>query len=283
MKRLIEEPLFHFLLLGAGLFVAYSAVTERDESGRDRIVVSAGKIEHMAALFTRTWQRPPTRAELDGLVDDYVREEVAYREGTAMGLDRDDTVVRRRIRQKLDFFAQDVASLTESTEDELQAYLAAHAESFRIDPRVSFRHVYFDSRRRGDALEADVRELLARLDEDPTIDAGQLGDRILLEHGYQDVHAHEIANLLGERFAAAIVELTPGEWHGPVESGYGVHAVIVDERVEGRVPKLEEVRDLVRREWENERREATIDRFYEELLGKHDIEVQWPAPADRDP
>jgi hypothetical protein len=138
-KRWIKEPLLHFVLIGAAIFAAFALPSARDDVPRDAIVVSAGKIDHLTALFECTWLRPPTRPELEGLIDDFVREEAAYREGLAVGLDRDDTVIRRRIRQKLDFIAEDLADLIEPDEAALEAYLAANPERFRVDPRLWLR------------------------------------------------------------------------------------------------------------------------------------------------
>ncbi len=243
------------------------------------MVVSAGKIEHLAALFARTWQRPPTREELEGLINDFIREEAAYREGMAIGLDRDDTIVRRRIRQKLEFIAEDLASQAEPNDDVLAAYLAAHPDQFRVEPRLTFRQVYLNPDQRRDAVETSTRELLVALNGDPTIDASTLGEPILLEHGYADVSMRDIANLFGQRFAAAAVELEPGAWQGPIESGYGVHLVFVDKRSEGRLPKLDEVRDQVRREWDNARRVEAIATFYREMLDRYEIVIEWPEPG----
>ncbi len=276
MKLLLKEPLVHFLLIGVALFAAYSLMSSRDAVPRNAIVVSAGKIEHLAALYARTWQRPPTRTELEGLINDFIREEVAYREGMAVGLDRDDTIIRRRIRQKLEFIAEDIASQTEPSDDELAEYLAAHADQFRVDPRLTFRQVFLNSDKRGNTVGNDARELLVAFKGDPSIDASTLGDRILLEHGYADVPRRAIANLFGQQFAAAIVDLEPGVWIGPIESGYGVHLVFVDDRSEARLPELDEVRDQVRREWDNARRVETTETFYSNLLDRYEIVIKWP-------
>ncbi|MDJ0848902.1 MAG: peptidyl-prolyl cis-trans isomerase [Myxococcota bacterium] len=276
MKRLLEEPLVHFLLLGAGIFAVFSLVSGGNSAPSDAVVVSAGKVEHLGALFERTWQRPPTRAELEGLVQDFVREEVAYREGLAAGLDRDDTIIRRRIRQKVDFLAEDFARRAEPADAELSAYLAAHPESFRVEPRLTFRQVYFDPDERGDGLEAELRDLLIALDGDPTLDTAALGDRILLQDEYADVTEREIADLFGAGFAAAVAALPPGAWHGAIRSGYGVHLVRVDARTEGRTPELDEVRRAVRREWDNARREEAIERFYAEMIDRYDVRIEWP-------
>ena len=276
MTRMVHEPLLHFLLIGAALFGVFPFLRDDGAPRRDQIVVSAGKIEHLAALFARTWQRPATHEELEGLINDFIREEAAYREGLALGLDRDDPIIRRRIRQKLDFLAEDLASQVEPTKADLTSYLATHPEDFRTAPRLSFRQVYVNPEQRRNGLDADVRALVMALNSDPSIDASGLGDRIPLEHGYAHLSTRDIANLFGAPFAAAIVGLEPGTWQGPIPSGYGVHLVIVDERHAGRQPTLDDVRDAVRRDWENTRRQAMIDQFYRTLLKKHEIIVERP-------
>jgi hypothetical protein len=270
--------LLHFLLLGAVLFAAFSVLSGRGEPRDDEIVVPDGKIEHLAALFERTWQRPPTREEVDGLIEDYIREEAAYREGVALGLDRDDTIIRRRVRQKLDFIAEDLAGRIEPTEDDLAAYLAQHPDDFRVDPRLSFRQVYLDPEARGDSLPTDARDLLRALNGDPAAEAGTLGDRILLEPAYDDVSTRDVDSLFGEAFGAAVAGLEPGRWQGPIRSAYGVHLVRVDERVEGRVPDLAEVRSAVLREWVNVQRQEMIEKFYRDLLARYRVTVEWPDP-----
>jgi hypothetical protein len=276
MKRLMREPLLHFLLLGAALFVAFAFLRDDSAPRQTQIVVSAEKLEHLAVLFARTWQRPATREELEGLINDFIREEVAYREGLALGLDRDDTIIRRRLRQKLDFLAEDLASQVEPTEADLLAYLAAHPEDFRTAPRLSFRQVYVNPEQHRNGLDTAVRALVTALHRDASTDASGLGDRIQLEHGYANISTRDIARLFGAQFAAAIVELPLGSWQGPIPSGYGVHLVIVDERRDGRLPPLDAVRDAVRREWENARRQEKIEQFYRTLLEKYEIIVERP-------
>ena len=282
MKRVLKEPLVHFMLIGVALFVAYSLMSARDAVPRDAIVVSAGKIEHLAALYARTWQRPPTRTELEGLINDYLREEVAYREGLAVGLDRDDTIIRRRIRQKLEFIAEDIASQIEPSDDQLAEYLTAHADQFRVDPHLTFRQVYLNSDQRGDSLETDAHDLLIAFKGYPSIDASTHGDRILLEHGYTDVSMREIASMFGQQFAAAVVDLEPGVWSGPIESGYGVHLVFVDGRIEPRLPELDEIRGQVRREWDNARRVDMTETFYSNLLDRYEIVIEWPESGTKE-
>ena len=276
MNRILKEPLLHFLLLGAGLFVVYGM---RQAPGADgdsgKIVVTMGQIEHLAAGFAKTWQRPPTPDELAGLVRDRVREEVYCREAKALGLDQDDAVIRRRLRQKMEFISEDIAAQAEPTDAELNAYLQAHPDSFRVDPRFTFRQVYLNPGTHGRNLASDAARLLARLNRaGADADVAHLGDPLMLDQEFSAASAREVGNQFGERFAARLPELTPGEWQGPVESGYGVHLVLVSERIEGRLPALAEVRDAVQREWSNTRRLEANDAFYGELLKRYTVTIE---------
>jgi len=257
-------------------------VPGRDVPRDDEIVISAGQIEHLAARFARTWQRPPTLEELKGLINEHVREEVAYREGVAMGLDRDDTIIRRRIRQKLDFIAVDISSLVDPTEEELAAYLADHLEDFRVEPRFTFVHVFLDPDKRGDKLEADARGLLDVLFPKPTIDVSGMGDRILIAQTQEDISLQEIASMFGRDFADSLETLQAeegqGQWFGPIPSGYGLHLVRVVSITGGNQPELEEIREIVRREFENSRGIEAKEQFYTDLLDRYEVTVEWPEP-----
>jgi hypothetical protein len=198
MRKLLREPLAHFLLLGAALFGIYALVGDRASDRSGEIVVTRGQVEQLVLGFSRTWQRPPTQQELKGLVEDYIREEVLYREAVAMGLDRDDTIVRRRMRQKLEFLTEDGASqAAPPTEAELEAYLQQHADHFREQPRLSFEHILFSRQRRGKSAEADARATLARLKgrSGSAIDTEGLGDAFLLPFHYQRSSTEEITQL----------------------------------------------------------------------------------------
>jgi len=286
MKHLLNEPLLHFLLLGAALFVTYNFVSQRDDDAAaepGRIVVTRGAIENLAVTFARTWKRPAEEKELAGLIEDYVREEVYYREALAMGLDRDDTIVRRRLRQRLEFVTDDIAAIAEPTDAELTAYLNTHSEAFRVERRFTFSHVYFNPDRRGERLDGEVARALDELQRTaPDADLATVGDPFVLERTFHAVPGSAVAAQFGETFAAALTEVPAGKWHGPLESGYGVHLVFVGERAEGRLPALADVRDAVRREWDNARRREANAKFYEELRKRYTVTIEDPGPnADR--
>jgi parvulin-like peptidyl-prolyl isomerase len=283
VRVILEEPLFHFLVLGALLFVAYSFLNKDSNPTSERVVVSAGKIEHLSSLFARTWQRQPTDAEMRGLVDDFVREEVAYREGMKLGLDQDDTIIRRRIRQKIDFIADDLASKIEPTEEQLATFLKEHPEPYRVNTTVSFRQIYLDPERHAEDLDAQVANLLKTLENDPSANAAELGDSTLLEFQAEDRSLREVAGMFGETFAQRLASIAMGQWQGPIPSAYGVHVVCVDERTEGHLPPLDDVREIVRRDWEQKRREELIESFYQQLLKQYEIDIEWPETVSQGP
>lgn len=275
MKRILREPLLHFLLLGALLFLAYGLMSRPGSGAPGQIVVTAGQIEHLAVGFAKTWQRPPTGQELKGLVDDWVREEIATREAMALGLDRDDTVIRRRLRQKLEFVSDDIVAQTEPTDADLNAYLQAHPDAFRVERRFTFSQVYLDPGKHGDHLARDAAQVLARLNKAGSIvDPSALGDSLMLDNNFPAVPASEISKQFGDEFAVKLRELAPGQWQGPVESGYGVHLVLVRERTAGHLPALAEVRDVVRREWENAQRQEGSRRFYADLAKRYTVTIE---------
>ena len=276
MKRLLREPLVHFLLLGALLF-GWSAWQGGDAAGSNRIVVTPGVVDHLAAGFSRTWQRPPSDIELKGLIDEHVKQEIAAREAVAMGLDRDDIVIKRRLRQKLEFLLVDDAGAAPPTDAELKAWLNRHPESFRVEPTLAFRQVLLRPDRRGASMTADATKLLARLHASgPDVATRDLGDASMLPAETPLQPLRDVANSFGQDFADALMKLVPGQWSGPVESSFGLHLVLVRQRTEGAAADLATVRPLVEREVLAERRKAEMQALYERLLAKYSVSIERP-------
>jgi len=274
--KLLREPLVHFLVLGALIFAVFNLVAPHP-IGKGEIVVTQGTLENMVTGFTRTWQRPPTDEELQGLIRDYIREEVAYREALAMRLDRDDTIVRRRLRQKLEFLSDNLADQTQPSDADLRAFLQSHAENFKTEPILSFRQVYLNPQSHGANLRLDQIYLLAKLRQfGAESNSRALGDPFLLKSQFTNVSLTDVKKMFGDQFAVGLVALQPGQWQGPVESGYGVHLVFISKRIDAHLPELAEVRDQVRRDWLNARRKEATDRFYEALLKRYTVRVEPP-------
>jgi hypothetical protein len=277
VKRFLHEPLLHFAVLGALLFAVYGLLNREAAANPQRIVVSPGQIEHLFTTFVRTWQRRPSDAEMKALVDQYVREEVLSREAMKLGLEQNDTVIRRRLQQKIEFIAEDLAAVTEPTEADLAAYLAKHPDAFRRDQQLTFRHVYLNPEDHGDQLDADTAKLLAELrTAGARADISKLGDPTLLERAFQNESQRRVEANFGAEFSTTLASLPLGEWTGPVLSAFGTHLVLVEQRTEGRIATLDEVRPQVRREWENARRLETNTKFLETLLEEYEVSIEWP-------
>ncbi len=279
-KQLLREPLVHFFILGAGIFLLSALVGESEEP-LDEIVVSSGQVDRLVETWQRTWQRPPTSAELEGLIEDYIREEILYREAMAMGLDRDDTIIRRRLRQKMEFLPQDLVEQAEPTEAELQTYLREHPDAFQLESRVTFQQIYLNRDRRGANAEKDARTLLTDLQSDGgPVEPLALSDPIPLPHEIESLPESEVARLFGQEFVSGLARIEPGNWDGPVSSGYGLHLVRVLERSPAQRPELSEVRHAVEREWRFMRRQEMDEQFFSSLRERYTIEVQLPEWLD---
>ncbi len=271
----IREPLVHFLALGALLFLLFAVFGGPGQGRSDHIVVASNQVALLADGFRRTWQRPPTTAELAGLVEDHIREEIYYREALEMGLDSNDTIVRRRMRQKMEFFTDDLLAPIEPTEEELRTYLREHEDFFRVAPRMTLEHVYFNVDRRGETALDDAKQLRARLRSAPSdLDLDELGDRLPLPTTYTDASLGELSSRFGTRFADSLMELPVGTWEGPIESGFGLHLVLIEDRKPAEVPALEVVRQAVEREWRSAARSEAKEAFFESLRSQYSIVVE---------
>jgi hypothetical protein len=283
LLRLLREPLLHFFALGAGIFLLFGLIGDSDEDQRYEVIVKAGQIDRLVEGWKKTRMRAPTVFELEGLIAEHIREEIYYREALAMGLESNDMIIRRRLRQKMEFLSQDLTVQADPTEAELQTYLLENASAFRIEPRITFRHIYLSVDKRGDGTHGDALRLLEELrGGDGAIDTATLGDPLPLPRDYASLPAPEVRSFFGRDFAARLLTLERGTWQGPVASGYGLHLVFVRERTEARMPELAQVRDAVEREWREVRRRATIEALYRRVREQYTVVVERPRWLDAD-
>jgi hypothetical protein len=274
--RLLREPLLQFLALGAALFAIYGLAGKRAADAPEKIVVSASQVTNLGDAFVRTWRRPPNQEELRGLIDDYIRDEVFYREGRAAGLDRDDVIIRRRVRQKMEFLANEM-SVPEPSEAELAAFLASHPERFRSEDQLTFRQLFLSATKRAETIDSDSKQLagvLARAGE--AVDATALVDAFLLGEEFRAASPTELTSIFGEGFAKQLSVMEKGRWQGPISSSFGRHFVFISERTPGNLPPLDAVRPAVLREWENARRLETEQKLYASLRSRYEIVVEQP-------
>ena len=278
MKTLLREPLLYFLLLGGVFFLVYQQFSNdysRDPDQQEEILVSQAHIEALQQGFKKTWQRTPSDSELASLIDGFVREEIYYREALALGLDRNDAVVRRRLRQKLEFISEDLIALAEPDDRELQAYLDTNADAY-LEPTVyRFQQVYLNPNNRGEQVESDAQALLAKL-QDGSVDAASAGDSIMLQYQFEKASDRGIEREFGQAFLQQLAQLPAGSWQGPIVSGFGLHLVYVAGRVDGEVPQLGQIRDLVLRDWTSAERKKANKAIYDGLRKRYKVTTESP-------
>jgi hypothetical protein len=269
VRRWLAEPLLHFLAAGALIFAVYSMVSDGRPDDPGIIVVGQGQVDTLVAVFERTWRRNPTPDEVKGLIDGYVREEVFYREGLALGLDRDDQVVRRRIGQKMEFVMEELTP-GEPTTAELLAWLDAHPADYQIEARYSFRQIYFDPGRHKERLQADVAAARRALEAGESFS----GDQTMLPADLDATPAIDVSRIFGIEFENALRTLPIGRWQGPVRSGFGLHLVELRRREGERRATLEEVRPAVERDVLRARNREAAEAFYRKLLAGYEVRVE---------
>jgi peptidyl-prolyl cis-trans isomerase C len=272
MKKLYKEPLLHFLIIGALIFVLFSIVNKEESIvSENKIVVSIAEIERLSDNWSKKWNRPPTERELMGLVDSYVKEEVYYREALALGLDQNDTILRRRLMQKMEFLSNDLAELNTPDESALNKYFLDNQEKYELPAQVSFTHIYFSLDKRGAKAFEDAKNVLSELN---TLRASEKGDSFMLQYDFVQETPFEVGRLFGKSFAEQIFQLETDTWQGPIESGYGLHLVRVSEKVDARMPELASVIDKVRTDLMFERRQKMNKEIYEKFKERYEIVVE---------
>ncbi len=272
MKKILAEPLFHFLFIGTLLFVLSAVLQDSGGASRDKIVISENDRIALQANFARTWQRKPTEQELEGLVENKIRDEIAYREALALGLDQDDAYIRQRLRMKMELLLEDINSRNLPTDKELEEFLEQNREKFRQEAQISFSQVYLDVEKHKISLKQDIERLLKRLTETGTvIDLEAYGDPTMLPKSLPLTPVNVIDRQFGSGFSNHLDAAAIGTWQGPIQSGYGYHLVLVHEYTASSVPELSKIRPLVEREFLAKRRTETKDATYAKLREKYEI------------
>ena len=281
ITRLTREPLIHFAVIGACIYLLYGFYGPQESQELERTVtISAGEVTWLEESWAKRWNRPPTPVERQGLIDQYVRETVLYREALAMGLDKDDTIVRRRLAQKLEFLSQDLIRPSPPSEAELLAYFEAHSERYRPPDLVTMTHIFLDPDKRGDRTLEDAEAVKVELEalEQPPQDGRDFGDPFMLQSYYPERSQDELAKLFGGEFAQSVFALEPERWHGPVLSGYGVHLVYLHQRQDAPAPTFSLVEDRVRQDWEEEKRRDLNEQFVAGLLDRYTVIIEEQTP-----
>ena len=284
MKRLLREPLLHFLFIGAVLFGVYYHLQPAHESATSskEIPLSLDDIAQLALLFQSQWKREPTAPELERLMETKVQTEILYREALAMGLDKDDEIVKRRMAQKMQFLAEDAAP-REPTTVELKNWYAKNSDKFALPTRVSFRHFYFSPDRRAAHTRDDAVKALAQLagQTEGTNLPGSFADPFPFQEYYRDRGTDFLGKEFGPQFALSVAKLPIGSWQGPIESGYGWHLVFVDNAIPGHVPDFEEVEPELKTAWLSEQKALAWQKTYQDMRAKYTLLLPKPPENPR--
>ena len=272
-EKVIKEPLFHFALLGALLFFAYAYFNPATEgAATDELIVTEYKINQLETIFQKRWDRPPSEDELEKLIHDYIIEEIYYREAIAMQMDKGDTIIRRRLRQKMEFLLADASAVETPTTAQLQAYLDERADEFAMPARYGFRQIYLNAVGRDKAQRiADIQQRLAR-------GLPVTGDATTLPKQIATMAADRIDHIFGEGFAAQFDPMQLKQWQGPLESGFGLHWVYLEQYEPSRKPTLDEIRDELSRDYAYDARLKLQQRVADRLMEKYTITIERPKP-----
>ncbi len=272
MKKWHKEPLLHFLIIGAMIFVLFSIVNKDEIPVSDnKIVVTASDIERLSGNWSKKWNRPPTETEMKGLVDSYIKEEVYYREALALGLDQNDTILRRRLMQKMEFLSNDLAELNQPDETALNKYFLDNQETYELPARISFTHIYFSLDKRGAKVVEDAESVLSGLD---ALRAPEKGDNFMMPYDFVKETPFEVERLFGKGFTEELFTLKTNTWLGPIESGYGFHLVRISEKIDSSIPELASVIDKVRTDLMFEQRKRMNKEIYERFKEQYEIIIE---------
>jgi len=284
VRAWLREPLLQFTVLGGALFLGWPLIQDKVAPPQNKIVISAQQMQRAMDYFYQTHLRQPDPDELQPLIEDEIQTEVEFREGLALGLDRDDEIIRRRIKQKLEFMTEDVLDQAKPSDADLQKYLDDHREEFSAEPQLAFSQIYLDPSRHGGKVADDAGKLLTRLNNgDGRLDYGVDSDTLPVPNDFEATPLNIVAGMFGAEFASSLAQQPVGHWVGPIHSGYGLHLVLVRAVKPGKTPDLADVRDQVLREFQSDRRVEANLASYRRMRAKYVISVELPAADQRKP
>jgi parvulin-like peptidyl-prolyl isomerase len=277
LHPVLSNPLLQFFVAGAVIFALYAWRAEAPEQGaQDRIVITQAEQRNLVSLFEKTWRRSPTEDERKGLVEERLQQELLYREALALGLDKDDVVIRRRLAQKIEFIVDDMAAGRSPTDEELGAFLKQNEERYATEPTVSFRQVYLSAERRGPALIEDANRILTELQTGA--DPLSFGDPTVLPQSMRASALSSVERVFGKEFSAALADAPIGSWIGPVQSTFGAHLVQLLDKQAGQAATLDTARAQLERDWREAERQRAKDAYIKTLKDKYSISIE-PGPG----
>lgn len=292
MKSFLKQPLVHFLLIGLGFFLLFRVFGDDNEIDSKTVVVDKEALmtylqyrskAFNAEVFEEKLASLP-QEELDRMIEDYVREEVLYREAMAMGLDREDYIIKNRMIQKVEFLSEGIGELAVNiTDEDLENFYEENKDKYYEPARVTFTHVFFKTDNRGfleasQLAESTLKEL--NLKKVPFEKAPAYGERFYYNTNYVQKGRDYVVSHFGEEMANTILEADPNtsQWIGPLRSEYGYHLVLIAGKQEGLYPALEEIKERVLQDARYERKEEIKQQSIQAVIDGYTVEVTYKRP-----
>lgn len=278
IAKLLKEPIIYFFVIGFVVFGLHSFLnSENRDKNEDpfSVSVTSADIEWIRSSWEARMKRQPTQQELQGLISRFIRDEILFREASAMDLDDRDLVIQRRLVQKLTFVFEDLAESVEPTDDELKKYMQENQERYRIPEMMSFSHVYFNPGKRKDVMK-DAEKVLVQLKsaQSGPEEAVSLGDTIMIDSSYKERSPDEVSRTLGKEFSDDLFSAGEMGWQGPIASTFGLHLVYISERIEARMPEFETIREDVKNDFMYTRKKNVVDAAYNALKSRYTVLVE---------
>jgi hypothetical protein len=277
LSKILKEPLLHFLLIGACLFGLYTWLNPAAMQSDKRIVVDQGRINYLVQRFKRVWQRAPNEQERQSLIEDFIIEEIYYREALAMGIDKNDPVIRRRLRQKMELYTDNLASTLAPSDAQLNEYLQQHPDKFKSDARYTFKQVFLNTDAAAEKLDERLKTIESKLSKGERVK----GDPSLFPGSFEDADAFSVNRTFGHEFAEKLDQLPLNQWSPPIKSGMGVHFVMLTDRQPGQLPALADIRKQVEREWRFDRAQSIDKALRKKLLTSYDVVIEKTGKTNR--
>ena len=274
ITNIFKAPLLHFTLLGALLFVLYAWLNPESMERNDRIVISEGKVKHIANRYAKKWKKEPTPEELKSLIDDYVLTEIYYLEGVKLGFDKNDVEIKRRVRQKIEMISNEILSALDVKDEELQGYLNDHPEKYTKDATYTLKQIYINANKHSDTLDAyllTIKEQLINVDT-------ATSDSTMMQARYENASSFSINREFGKDFSKKLDTLKVGKWSDVLKSGLGLHFVKLEAYTPSKLATLEEVRDMVLRDYLYEKRKEMMENQRQQMLEKYEVTIDTTAP-----
>ena len=280
LSTLLREPLFHFLLIGAVIFLLFSQINTTEDENDKQIIITKEKIENLENAWIKAKGRQPSAEEMKQQLEYDIREQVLYREAMAMGLDKDDMIIRRRLSQKMKYLFDDLSVVDKPSDAALKKFVSEHPSKFTKPATISFSQVYLDPKEHGDRLEVDAKDLLMELNATTIKETIGFGDRSLLPYEFSNERESDIRGMFGEAFVKQVFKAKTDSWQGPFSSAYGLHLIYIKTRSNAYLPPLSAMRDRVERVWISTKQREANEIFYQSLLERYEIIVDDEVLSD---